>query len=69
MSRIMTLDEMEREDPNVFKNLEPTKEELEREAAKWAKKMEELASLPDDPEEVEDAAEDPFEDEEEDGED
>jgi len=63
---IQTLDEMEKENPDVFKNPPVTLEEEARNQKKWEEQRIANESLPDDPEdEEEEEQEDEEEDEEE----
>jgi hypothetical protein len=62
---LKTLDEMEREDPDVFKNPPVTPEEEARNQKRWEAQRIADESLPDEPEEEEEEEDEEEEDEEE----
>jgi len=62
---IQTLDEMEKEDPDVFKNPPVTPAEEARNQKRWEEQRIANESLPDDPEDEEEEEEDEEEEEEE----
>ena len=62
--KIQTLDEMEAEDPNVFKNPPVTPEEEARDKARWEKRLAEIDAMPDQLEEEEDEEDEDDEDDE-----
>ena len=63
--KIQTLDEMEAEDPDVFKNPPVTAEEEARNQKRWEAQRIANESLPDDPDEDEEDEEEEEEEEEE----
>ena len=66
--KIQTLDEMEAEDPDVFKNPPVTPQEEARNQKRWEEQRIVNESLPDDPDEPEEEEEEEEDEEDEDNE-
>jgi len=62
--KIQTLDEMEAENPDVFKNPPVTPEEEARDQRRWEERRIANESLPDEPDELEDEEEEEEEEDE-----